>query len=94
MTYAPDPARIDRLLRSCVDCGLCLPHCATYMATGDETLSPRGRLILLGEAVRRLDGADTLADAIAAQVRACTGCALHEGRHMPVPGAGKKGAVR
>ena len=49
MTYAPDPARIDRLLRSCVDCGLCLPHCATYMATGDETLSPRGRLILLGE---------------------------------------------
>ena len=31
-------------------------------------------------------------EAIAEQVRACTGCALHESRHMPVPGAGNPDA--
>jgi len=39
--------RLDALLRQCVECGLCLPHCATYLATGNEVDSPRGRLILL-----------------------------------------------
>ncbi len=60
------------LLRSCVQCGLCLPHCATYLASGNEVQSPRGRLQLLGDLLERGEGSPP--DSYLAAFDQCIGC--------------------
>lgn len=65
-------APLAELLRSCVQCGLCLPHCATYLGTGNEVQSPRGRLLLLGDLLAH-EG-QTAPDSYLAAFDQCIGC--------------------
>ncbi|MBW1885581.1 MAG: 4Fe-4S dicluster domain-containing protein, partial [Deltaproteobacteria bacterium] len=55
----------------CVHCGLCLSSCPTYLATGRETASPRGRIYLMrGLAEGRLEETETLSE----EAFLCLGC--------------------
>jgi glycolate oxidase iron-sulfur subunit len=49
-------------LSTCVQCGLCLPHCPTFRVSGDESQSPRGRIALM-RAVQD-DGAPVTAEVL------------------------------
>lgn len=69
MTAAPSPfASLD----PCVHCGFCLPACPTYLATGDEADSPRGRIVLM-RALERGELRPTDA-ALLEHLDACLGC--------------------
>ena len=59
-------------LDPCVHCGFCLPACPTYLATGDEADSPRGRIVLM----RALERGEIPATdgALVEHLNACLGC--------------------
>lgn len=59
-------------LDPCVHCGFCLPACPTYLATGDEADSPRGRIVLMRALERGEIGADD--PALTQHIDACLGC--------------------
>jgi glycolate oxidase iron-sulfur subunit len=44
---APAPFLDSRKSLACIHCGLCLSSCPTYLETGDENNSPRGRIYLM-----------------------------------------------
>lgn len=54
----PEIARSNRILRTCVHCGLCTATCPTYHLLGDELDSPRGRIYLIKEMLERGGPAD------------------------------------
>ena len=59
-------------LDACVHCGFCLQACPTFLATGDESDSPRGRI----ELMRGLERGDiaTTDPALAYHLDRCLGC--------------------
>ncbi|HET6796645.1 MAG TPA: (Fe-S)-binding protein [Gemmatimonadales bacterium] len=59
-------------LDPCVHCGFCLPSCPTYLVTGDEGHSPRGRILLMRALERGELGSDD--PALLENLDACLGC--------------------
>lgn len=59
------------LALACIHCGLCLSACPTYLETGNENQSPRGRILLM----RALDaGTLPLNDRTVRPLDLCLGC--------------------
>jgi glycolate oxidase iron-sulfur subunit len=67
----PDRAHLDRVIGTCLHCGLCLPTCPTYELTLDERSSPRGRIRLIRSA---LDGSLEPGRAFADEMNFCLDC--------------------
>ncbi|MCL8208237.1 MAG: (Fe-S)-binding protein [Actinomycetia bacterium] len=67
----PRAAAVLDELSHCNKCGFCLPACPTYLATGDEYLSPRGRLSLAEAAVA---GEMPVGEELARTFALCLGC--------------------
>jgi glycolate oxidase iron-sulfur subunit len=69
----PNPgAALDyELLLDCVHCGLCTSACPTYVETGDENESPRGRIYLMRGVT---DGKLELNDRVRGHLELCLDC--------------------
>ena len=58
-------------LQQCIHCGMCLPTCPTYDATGRERNSPRGRIALMRAVA---DGELQVSPTFADEMSYCLGC--------------------
>jgi len=89
----PDEMRgVWRGTQDCVHCGLCLTQCPTYLTTGVEMSSPRGRIWML----RALEeGEAALSSTTVRHLDQCVGClACAEACPSQVPYAGLLEAAR
>ncbi len=69
---APVGAGIDySYFMNCVHCGLCTSFCPTYLETGDENDSPRGRIYLMRNVV---DGQLPLTETVKSHLDLCLDC--------------------
>ena len=50
-TLGPSGPHMARAVETCVHCGFCLPACPTYRVLGEEMDSPRGRIVLMKQAL-------------------------------------------
>jgi glycolate oxidase iron-sulfur subunit len=55
----PDIQVADKILRSCVHCGMCTATCPTFVTVGDEDDSPRGRIYLIKDMLENNGGVAT-----------------------------------
>jgi glycolate oxidase iron-sulfur subunit len=67
----PDRFLDDEKALACIHCGLCLSSCPTYLETGNENDSPRGRIYLM-RAIQ--DGRLDMNDTSVGHVDLCLGC--------------------
>ncbi|HWF54891.1 MAG TPA: (Fe-S)-binding protein [Solirubrobacteraceae bacterium] len=63
----PEQALVD----DCVHCGFCLDSCPTYVLAAEEADSPRGRIVLIDEALKP-EG--SLSDELVSHFDSCLGC--------------------
>lgn len=69
---SPVGSQIDyRYFMNCVHCGLCTSACPTYLETGNENDSPRGRIYLMRNVV---DGRMELTDSVKHHLDLCLDC--------------------
>jgi glycolate oxidase iron-sulfur subunit len=66
-----DLASSTEIIDDCIQCGLCLDSCPTYLLWGRETDSPRGRIVQIGEAISV--GGD-IPPATVGHIDSCVGC--------------------
>ena len=67
----PQTREADAILRKCVHCGFCTATCPTYVLTGDERDSPRGRIWLMREL---LESPETVSADTGFHLDRCLGC--------------------
>src|SRR5438093_2744551 len=62
---------LEPLMDKCVHCGFCLPTCPSYLLTGQEMDSPRGRIYLLAAG---LAGRVSVTTPVVEHFDTCLGC--------------------
>ena len=67
----PDIQMADDILRKCVHCGFCLATCPTYLLSGDERDSPRGRIYQIKT---MLEEGEAASETVTTHIDRCLSC--------------------